>query len=231
MKEHTVKSDSELACYRLFQLISPSLPIGGFTYSQGLEYAVEAGWVKDRVSLEEWLIYMVESSVATLELPIIDKLYQALDTQNIEVIEHWCDVLYTSRETSELRAEERQRGHALNTLLRQLDIDISVVEGLSSHPNQLLGLCIAAKAWSIDLATLKQGYLWSWLENIVTAGVKLIPLGQTDGQLALINITGCFPKVITQALHIEEWMIGSFTPSIAIASSLHQTQYTRLFRS
>ncbi|CAM4244527.1 urease accessory protein UreF [Vibrio agarivorans] len=225
------QSNSELACYRLFQLISPALPIGGFTYSQGLEYAVEAQWVKDRSSLEDWLKHMVESSVATLELPIIDRFYAALDSGDIETIEHWCDVLYTSRETSELRAEERQRGLALYTLLRKLDIDIQVVDSLSSHPNQLLGLCIAARAWSIDLNTLKQGYLWSWLENIVTAGVKLIPLGQTDGQLALINITECFPKVITQALDIEEWMIGSFTPSIAIASSLHQTQYTRLFRS
>jgi urease accessory protein len=225
------QSNSELACYRLFQLISPALPIGGFTYSQGLEYAVEAQWVKDRSSLEDWLKHMVESSVATLELPIIDRFYAALDSGDVETIEHWCDVLYTSRETSELRAEERQRGLALYTLLRKLDIDIQVVDRLSSHPNQLLGLCIAARAWSIDLNTLKQGYLWSWLENIVTAGVKLIPLGQTDGQLALINITECFPKVITQALDIEEWMIGSFMPSIAIASSLHQTQYTRLFRS
>jgi urease accessory protein len=229
--EQSLKSDSELACYRLFQLISPSLPIGGFTYSQGLEYAVEAQWVKDRESLEQWLEYMVASSVATLELPIIDKLYAAVERQDITAIEHWCDVLYTSRETSELRAEEQQRGRALNTLLRQLDIDMNLALGLSSKPNQLLGLCIAAHAWSIDLHTLKQGYLWSWLENIVTAGIKLIPLGQTDGQLALINITVCFPQVIAQAQIIEEWMIGSFTPSVAIASSLHQTQYTRLFRS
>ncbi|MDR9829554.1 urease accessory UreF family protein [Vibrio sp. FNV 38] len=231
IQQQSVKSGNELACYRLFQLISPSLPIGGFTYSQGLELAVEAGWVNNRVDLEQWLEHMVTSSVATLELPIIDKLYSAIEQQDTAMIDYWSDILYTSRETSELRAEERQRGQALNTLLTKLDIDVSLLERLSCKPNQLIGLCLAAHTWSIDLDALKQGYLWSWLENIVTAGVKLIPLGQTDGQLALINITECFPRMINEAREIEEWMIGSFTPSIAIASSLHQTQYTRLFRS
>jgi urease accessory protein len=94
-----------------------------------------------------------------------------------------------------------------------------------------LGFCIAARHWKISLEDLKQGYLWSWLENLVTAGVKLVPLGQTDGQLALLNVTQRFPEVINQARKIEEWMIGSFTPSLSIASSLHETQYTRLFRS
>ncbi|MGL6314544.1 urease accessory protein UreF [Vibrio sp. WXL103] len=224
-------SPQQLACYRLFQLISPSLPIGGFTYSQGLEYAVEAGWVHDRASMEQWLEYMAQSSIATLELPVLEKFYHALGEQDTHTLTHWSEVLYTSRETSELRAEERQRGLAMNTLLGKLDIDLSLIQDLPCQPNQLLGLCVAARAWSIDVDTLKQGYLWSWLENLVTAGVKLIPLGQTDGQLALINITDSFPRVIASALQIEEWMIGSFTPSIALASALHETQYTRLFRS
>ncbi|MFA0000529.1 urease accessory protein UreF [Vibrio lentus] len=220
-----------VAIYRLFQLISPSLPIGGFTYSQGLELAVEAGWVTDRNSMEQWLNTIISSSVATLELPILERLYHALEKGEIDEIEHWCNYLYSSRETSELRAEEKQRGQALNTLLKRLDIDISLVDSVDSHPNQLLGMCMAAQYWGIDLESLKQGYLWSWLENIVTAGVKLVPLGQTDGQLALINITNTFPAVIEKARSIEDWMIGSFSPSMALASSLHETQYTRLFRS
>ncbi|WP_413113298.1 urease accessory protein UreF [Thaumasiovibrio sp. DFM-14] len=221
----------DVACYRLFQLISPSLPVGGFTYSQGLEYAVEAGWVANRSDMEAWLTHIMSSSMATLELPIIDRIYLALESDELDQIEYWCNVLYTSRETSELRAEERQRGLALNTLLKKLEIDISVVHSINSQPNFLLGLCIAAHHWKIGLSSLKQGYLWSWLENIVTAGIKLIPLGQTDGQIALINITKEFPQAIESASNIEEWMIGSFTPSLAMASALHQTQYTRLFRS
>jgi urease accessory protein len=231
MKLATDVRGESLASYRLFQLISPALPIGGFTYSQGLEYAVEAGWVNDRESMERWLMHMVESSVATLELPIIEHLYQAVLEQDHQACTHWSDVLYSSRETSELRAEERQRGNALYTLLKQLNMDLSWLDNVDSHPNQLLGFCVAAHHWQIDLESLKQGYLWSWLENIVTAGVKLIPLGQTAGQVALLNISAAFPSVIAKASRQESWMIGSFTPSIAMASALHQTQYTRLFRS
>lgn len=234
--QRTLNGDTELACYRLFQLISPSLPIGGFTYSQGLEYAVEAGWVKDRDSLEAWLCNIVMSSIATLELPILAKFYRSLDPGetnqfDTDCITHWSEVLHTSRETRELREEERQRGMAMNTLLKKLEIDLTALNLVEAEPNQLLGLCIAARHWNIDLHSLQQGYLWSWLENIVTAGVKLVPLGQTDGQIALLNITQSFPDAIEKAENIEDWMISSFTPSVALASSLHETQYTRLFRS
>ncbi|WP_428775538.1 urease accessory protein UreF [Vibrio sp.] len=223
------QSASELARYRLFQLISPSLPIGGFTYSQGLEWAVEAGWVKDRSSLEQWLTHVLISSVATLELPVIDRFYLALEHQDETALEQYSELLYSSRETRELRAEERQRGLALKTLLKQLGIEWPA--SVQSHPNQLLGFCLAAHHWRIPAADLKQGYLWSWLENMVMAGVKLVPLGQTDGQLAMVNISEQFPTAIERASQIEEWMIGSFTPSVALASSLHEQQYTRLFRS
>jgi urease accessory protein len=98
-------------------------------------------------------------------------------------------------------------------------------------PNQLLGLCVAAVHWHIDVNELKKGYLWSWAENLVMAGVKLVPLGQTDGQLALIHLSDQFSKALKIEQQTEDWMIGSFTPSVSIASSLHETQYTRLFRS
>ena len=89
-----MQATANVASYRLFQLISPSLPIGGFTYSQGLEYAVEAGWVTNRDTMEQWLNYMANSSVATLELPIIDRLYLALEQGELDQIEYWCDFLY-----------------------------------------------------------------------------------------------------------------------------------------
>ncbi|WP_237487075.1 urease accessory protein UreF [Vibrio hippocampi] len=232
MQEHDPQSQpANVACYRLFQLISPSLPIGGFTYSQGLEWAVEAEWVKDRVSMEQWLENMLNNSVATLELPIIDKLYLALRQGDKDVIKQSCQLLLASRETKELRAEERQRGLALNTLLNRLEVKLEGIELDQFPPCQLLGLCVAAVYWQIDLQQLKQGYLWSWAENLVMAGVKLVPLGQTDGQLALISLSNRFAQAIERSDAIEEWMIGSFTPSVSIASSLHETQYTRLFRS
>jgi urease accessory protein len=221
----------DVSTYRLFQLISPSLPIGGFTYSQGLEWAVEANWVTDRSSMEQWLNNILFGSVGTLELPILDRLYVAIKAKDSAQIQYLSQVLYCSRETKELRAEEKQRGLALNTLLKRLGIEVDGVE-LSDYPaNQLLGLCVAAVHWNIDLMDLKKGYLWSWSENLVMAGVKLIPLGQTDGQIALLNLSEQFSKALQIAKQTEDWMIGSFTPSVSIASSLHETQYTRLFRS
>lgn len=222
---------SEMALYRLFQLISPSLPIGGFTYSQGLEWAVEAQWVSDRTSMQDWLENMLMNSVATLELPILERYDQALKSDNQPQLIALSELLYSSRETKELRAEEKQRGKALYTLLKQLDIYHDSFDYADSEPNQLLGLCVAAQHWEIDIEQLKQGYLWSWAENLIMAGVKLVPLGQTDGQRALIQLSERFPQALDRANSIEDWMIGSFTPSISIASSLHETQYTRLFRS
>lgn len=222
---------SDLALYRLFQLISPSLPIGGFTYSQGLEWAVEAQWVSGRASMQDWLDNMLMNSVATLELPILERYAQALKSNNKQQLVALSELLYSSRETKELRAEEKQRGQALYTLLKQLDIYHDSFDYADSEPNQLLGLCVAAQHWDIEIEQLKQGYLWSWAENLIMAGVKLVPLGQTDGQRALIQLSERFPKALDRARTIEDWMIGSFTPSISIASSLHETQYTRLFRS
>ncbi|MCQ1058662.1 urease accessory protein UreF [Photobacterium sp. DNB23_23_1] len=225
------RGDDPIATYRLFQLISPSLPIGGFTYSQGLEWAVEAGWVKNRVSMVLWLENILRYSVATLELPLIDRFYQAIETRDIPSIEALSNLLCSSRETKELRAEEIQRGKALNVLLKQLDIPVDDYLGSNTDPNQLVGLCVAGYLWGISPEAMKQGYLWSWAENLVMAGVKLVPLGQTDGQRALMELTLQFPEMVSISTQIDEVMIGSFTPIVSLASSLHETQYTRLFRS
>lgn len=227
---------SEVACFRLFQLISPSLPIGGFTYSQGLEWAVEAGWVSNQAKLMDWLAMMLKNSLVTLELPILAKFYQALESGDDASIDYWSQYLYSCRETSELRAEELQRGKALFTLLKQLDLPVKSEWQPEDDPkaatqNQLLGFCVAAKAWGIPLHSLQQGYLWSWAENIVMAGVKLVPLGQTAGQKTLIALSEWFPQAIDKANQIQDDDIGSFTPAVAIASSRHEIQYTRLFRS
>lgn len=227
---------TNVASFRLFQLISPSLPIGGFTYSQGLEWAVEAGWVSNQKQMVDWLEMMLNNSLVTLELPILAKFYQALASDDQTTIHYWSDYLYSCRETRELRAEELQRGKALFTLLKQLDLPIQAQWQPENEPhaatqNQLLGFCVAAKAWGISLHSLQQGYLWSWAENMVMAGVKLVPLGQTSGQKALLTLSEKLPQCIVKANQIQDDEIGSFTPSVAIASSRHETQYTRLFRS
>jgi len=222
--------------FRLYQLFSPSLPIGGFTYSQGMEWAVESGWISNQQGMVDWLTMMLNDSVATLELPIMTRLFNAIDCEDIDAIQYWSDYLYSCRETKELRAEELQRGKALYTLLKQLDFQsapllLKVINEEQHKANALFGFCLAAYEWQIPLAALQQGYLWSWAENLVMAGVKLVPLGQTAGQRSLLALTTHFPSALMQAADMKDDDIGSFTPSIAIASSRHETQYTRLFRS
>jgi urease accessory protein len=220
-----------LADLRLYQLISPSLPIGAFTYSQGLEWAIEAGWVKNEQALEQWLESVLAHSVSTLELPVMIRLCRAFEGQDIEAVHYWTQFLIASRETSELRKEERQRGQALATLLPNLNVamDDSVIEAVRS--TQIAGFALAAQQFDISIQSACAGYLWSWLENAVMAGVKLVPLGQTSGQKLLMRLSERVPTAVEGALAIVDDEVGSSTPALAIASSRHETQYTRLFRS
>lgn len=220
-----------LADLRLYQLISPSLPIGAFTYSQGLEWAIEAGWVKNEQALEQWLDSVLAHSVSTLELPVMIRLCRAFEGQDVEAVHYWTQFLIASRETSELRKEERQRGQALATLLPNLNVamDDSVIEAVRS--TQIAGFALAAQQFDISIQSACAGYLWSWLENAVMAGVKLVPLGQTSGQKLLMRLSERVPTAVERALAIVDDEVGSSTPALAIASSRHETQYTRLFRS
>ena len=220
-----------LADLRLFQLTSPTLPVGGFTYSQGLEWAVEAGWVKDALGLERWLEGLLAHSVATLELPILLRLCQSIAEADQLSTVRWCNYLLASRETLELRREERQRGAALAKLLPNLDIVIPADLTNSVQSTQLAGIALAANQWNIAPVDTCKGYAWSWLENTTMAGVKLVPLGQTQGQQILLRVAEKIPAAITLAAQLTDDDIGSSTPAQAIASSRHETQYTRLFRS
>ena len=223
--------DNSLSELRLFQLISPALPVGGFTYSQGLEWAIEAQWVTDKPSLKDWLQSILDASVATLELPILIRLLNGFNQADEASVVHWSEWLIACRETMELRKEERQRGAALARLLTSLGIQIPSHLATTVASCQLTGIALAASQWGIDCQQLCRGYSWSWLENNVVAGVKLIPLGQTHGQQIMLELAETIPDTVTQAINTDDADIRSSTPAMAIASSRHETQYTRLFRS
>ncbi|WP_459778687.1 urease accessory protein UreF [Photobacterium sp. R1] len=225
-----MKMHDPTAEFRLFQLISPSLPIGAFTYSQGLEWAVEHGWVSDKTSLGDWLKDILNQSLVTLELPVLRRLYRAWKSEDLPEVARWNQWLYASRETRELRLEEKQRGKATATLLQQLDIPLPTHAGLVED-NQLSGFALAATHWGIEIDALCRGYLWSWLENTTMAGVKLIPLGQTAGQQLLLDLATVLTDAVARSALIPDDAVCSFAPAQAIASSQHETQYTRLFRS
>jgi urease accessory protein len=216
---------------RLYQLTSPSLPVGGFTYSQGLEWAIERGWVNSADSLGDWLESVLQHSLVTLELPLLSRLHGAFRQQDESRVQEYCQWLLSCRETRELRQEERQRGAALATLLPNLGVEIPPALDASVRSTQLAGFALAAARWDIAPRDALLGFCWSWLEAGVMAGVKLVPLGQTAGQQLLLRLCEILPAALDRALTVDDEHIGSSTPALAIASSRHETQYTRLFRS
>lgn len=225
------RTDPRLPGLRLLQLVSPSLPVGAFSYSQGLEWAVQAGWLKDAETLHEWLDSTLQGAVVRNDLPLLERLYRAVERGDVESFSRWTDEWLAWRETAELRAEETQKGRALATLLRDLDTtDHSRFNG-DLRRSFLSGFAYAAACWSIPLQSAAEAYLWGWLENQVLSAVKLIPLGQTSGQTTLYRLAESLPALAATGLALSDSEIGSSTSALAIASSRHETQYTRLYRS
>jgi urease accessory protein len=223
--------EPQLGLLRLLQLVSPSLPVGGFTYSQGIEWAVECGWIKTSADLEAWLEDQLQTTLARLDLPVLLRLHNAVETDDPAMLQHWGDFLLACRETAELRQEERNRGRALADLLVKLELTDSETWKNALAKTQLAGFAFAACRWAIPPKQASLGYAWSWLENLVLAAVKLIPLGQTQGQQVLQRLSPTIPSLLPLAAELKDDEIGATNPALAIASSLHETQYTRLFRS
>ena len=222
----------QLTQLRLFQLISPTLPIGSFTYSQGMEWAIEKGWIKNPESLKQWIESVLTHSLAYLELPLLLRLQRASQCNDSDSFQHWSQLLLSHRETNELRQEELNRARALLAILNKLSSWAELTEWKDALLcSQASGFALAASYWEIDERTTLNGYAWAWLENSVSVAVKLIPLGQSDGQIILHELSEKLPEITELAFTVEDDEIGASTPALAIASSLHETQYTRLFRS
>ncbi len=204
---------------RLLQLASPALPVGGYSYSGGLEAAIEAGAVTDAASARRWIEEVLAQSVARLDSPMLLRMMQDPGTWNARFL--------ASRETAELRAETVQMGYSLNRLLPDLGVPALALE----EPSFPAAYAHAARAWGLDPREALVAYLWSWAENQVMAALKAVPLGQTDGQKILLALGERLEAVADEAEAMADDDIGSFAPALAILSSQHETQYSRLFRS
>ena len=224
-------ADRQLSRLRLLHLVSPTLPVGAFTYSQGLEWAVECGWVASEAALLDWVANLLETGMQQLEVPLLARLYLACDENNDQALDYWSHYLVASRETRELREEERNRARALASLLPELGMSPPAHKLPLIKKCQLTGFAFAAETWQVPLHDAVAGYLWGWLENITLAGVKIIPLGQAAGQRIITELTVAVPQVVERGLQLGDDEIGASCTAQAIASSLHETQYTRIYRS
>lgn len=223
--------ETGLPLVRLMHLVSPTLPVGAFTWSQGIEWAVEAGWLRSADDLEAWLSDQLRGPLALLDLPLLVRLQGAVASADRVSFEGWTDRLMAARETAELRAEEAARGRALAELLVAWDLPGATGWRPLLARSQAGGFAFAAVAWAIPPRDAAIGYAWGWLENLVLAAVKIIPLGQTRGQQTLARLSAEIPELAARALVLGDDELGASSPALAIASSFHETQYTRLFRS
>jgi urease accessory protein len=212
---------------KLLQISSPALPTGAFSFSQGIEWAVEERWIVDRSSFDQWLREQLNGFMANQELPLLQRLFEASATNDVVAFTHWDHLAIAVRETAELRLEERHRGRALVALLDSLGINLP---GCNLQ-SQLAGFALFCQRERIALDDTLQAYAYSWLDNQVTAGIKLIPLGQSEGQGMLYSLGDNIQQAVVHAQSIHDEDIGFTAPAAAMASCFHETQYCRLYRS
>ncbi len=214
----------------LMRLVSPSLPVGTFAYSQGLEWAAASG-MDSEDKTRAWIFGILEHSLARLDVPVLARLRAAWETGGDAALRHWTAVLFASRETAELRAEELQTAGALARLLR--DLGVTRAAPWLTHPRRTYCLlfALAGAHWGIGARELCCGYLWSWAENQILAAIKAVPLGQTAGQRMASLLAARIPELVEAGLGLGDEEIGGAAPGQIMASALHETQRTRLFRS
>lgn len=222
---------TDLALLRLLQLVSPSLPIGMYSYSQGLERAVHDGWIGNAEQTRDWLSGLLHHALVKVDAPLLARLYDAWQLGDSAAVAHWSQFLLACRETAELRTEDRQTGQALARLLVNLDMPEAGIWQKRSEATLATLFALAATRWQIDKVDAISGYLWGWLENQVLGAIKLVPLGQVAGQRLLQDLAGELPGLVGQALHISDDEMGGSCFGLALASSRHEMQYSRLFRS
>ena len=223
-----------LRVVRLLQLASPALPVGAYSYSQGLEWAIERRIVGDPATAAQWIGDTLDHVLAGGEAAVAWRLMTARASGDRARFIEWNAWYRASRESSELRAETEQMGASLLRLARELDVldadAVAWVDG--SQPLAMAAaFALAACALGIRPQDALAGYLMSWLENQVLVAVKTIPLGQSAGQRLLLALGARIPDAVARARSIADDDIASFAPGIALASCHHETQYSRLFRS
>jgi urease accessory protein len=218
---------------QLMWLASPALPIGGFSYSECLEAAVDSARVATEKDASDWLMDQLELSLARSDLALLAQAipaWQAADTPRIEALNAW--VLQT-RESSELRAQTEQMGRSLLEWLRNhttaTPAQIALLAGL--QPTYPMAFALAAASTQAPLRDCLLAYAFGWAENMVQAAIKSVPLGQSAGQRILSTLAAAIPAAAEHALSLSDTQRQVFSPMLAILSAQHEVQYSRLFRS
>ena len=231
-----IKRDMAMLDNSLMQLMwlaSPALPIGGFSYSECLEAAVDSARAATENEASAWLVDQLHLSLSRSELPAVAEAIVAWSANNMARVGELNTWVLQTRESSELRAQSEQMGKSLLEWLRNhttaTPAQIAVLA--NQQPSYPIAFALAASSTGAPVRDCLLAYAFGWAENMTQAAIKSVPLGQSAGQRILSAITAEIPAAIDHALTVNDDTRQAFSPMLAILSSQHEVQYSRLFRS
>jgi urease accessory protein len=222
------------ALLALLQLTSPALPVGAYSYSEGLETLVDRQLITNGEELQLWLSESLTIGSICVEVGILLRAYRCWREGDFSGIVYWNDWLSATRESYELQQQNWQMGRSLLKLIGDTQpqlISIELKTAIGENWNFAIAFAIAAIGNQIDERTAAIGYLYSWVSNLVGAGVKLIPLGQTAGQKIMMDLGSAIESTVDRMLKVADDELFCCSWGLALASMNHETQYSRLFRS
>ena len=216
-------------------LASPALPVGGFSYSEVLEAAVEAGRVRDEAQAAAWLLDQLQLSLARSDIAVVAKAFKAWGRGDLAAIAELNAWVTTTRETAELRQQTEQMGRSMVEWLKNrggaVDARVAQLKALAPAPTWPVAFALAAAQTGAALREALLSFAFGWAENMVQAALKAVPLGQSAGQRILAALTAAIPAAVDHAAALMDSERQAFTPMLAILSAQHEVQYSRLFRS
>lgn len=223
-----------MSLLQLMWLASPALPVGGFSYSEGLEAAVEFGRVGNEAQAQTWLLAQLRLSLGRADLNIVAEAMAAWQRHDVPAATALNDWVRHTRETSELRQQTEQMGRSLTEWLRQRqpdDVRVAQLLALAPAPTWPVAFALAGAFTGASARDVLLAHGFGWAENMVQAAIKAVPLGQSAGQRILSTLADALPAVVDEALALPAGQRQSFAPMLAILSAQHEAQYSRLFRS
>jgi urease accessory protein len=225
-----------MAAHTLLQLMwlaSPALPVGGFSYSEGLEAAVDNGRVTNEAQARAWLADQLALGLGRGDLAVVGSAIDAWRADDAARIASLNDWIVATRESAEMRQQTEQMGRSLLEWLRNRGDEprLATLAALKPAPTYPIAFALAAAQTDATAHDALLSFAFGWAENMVQAAIKAVPLGQSAGQRILGQLACDIPAIVTRALHLDDAQRQAFTPMLAILSSRHETQYSRLFRS
>ena len=217
------------ALLHLLQFASPALPIGGYSYSQGLEPALEQGLVKDAASARDWIARGLDEVVARWDAPLLWRLLHAFAARDHGAVQAWGDCFLASRDTAELRAETIQMGYSLARLVEELGV--ADTSRLGTDITLPLAFACAVEALGIPHEEALLAMIFAWAENQVLVCVKSVPLGQVAGQRLLLSLRPDIERAALAARSLRDDELSNWTPGLSLLSMQHEVQHGRLYRS